>query len=584
MQNLRLAAIFREMADLLEVKGESVFKIRAYRRAAEQLEQLPEELGEVVRSGAIDHLPGFGKALAAKAREFVATGQVAAHQELLAEYPPQVLELLRVPGVGPKLADRLFREAGVTSLDDLEAAAREGRLRSLRGFGPRAEERVLAGIEALRRQGNRRGIGEVLPQARWLAAQLEAIPQVERVAVAGSLRRWKETVKDADLVVATADPQGLVAALREAGLAQEVGGGEARVAVVLPTGLRVDLRLVEPVHFPSALHHFTGSKEHHLLLRERARRRGLSISEYGVAEGNGPPEPVGSEEELYQRLGLPWIPPELREGQDELDLAEKGQLPRLIREEDLLGDLHVHTDWSDGRASLETMVEAAQARKYGYLAICDHSPAVRVAGGLPPERLLAQIERIRRLNERLEGFRVLVGTEVDILADGTLDYPDELLAQLDFVVASIHSQMSQDAETLMDRYRRALSSPWIDAIGHPTGRLLGRREAMAVPVDALVELAAQRGVALEINASPERLDLDSRWARRAARAGVPLVINTDAHHPDHLAFMEYGVGVARRAGLTPDQVVNAWESGKLLEWIRARREAAQGGSRRPAAE
>lgn len=579
MQNLQLAAIFREMADLLELKGESVFKIRAYRRAAEQLEQLPEELGEVVRSGEIDRLPGFGKALAAKAREFVATGQVEAHQRLLAEYPAQVLELLRVPGVGPKLADRLYREAGVTSLDELEAAAREGRLRALRGLGTRAEERILAGIEALRRQGARKGIGEVLPQARWLAAQLEAIPVVERVAVAGSLRRWKETVKDADLVVTTSDAGALVATLREAGLAEDVGGGEARVGVVLPTGLKADLRVVEPIYFASALHHFTGSKEHHLLLRERARRQGLSISEYGIAQGDGAPEPVTSEEELYARLGLAFIPPELREGQDEVELAEQGRLPRLLEGKDLRGDLHVHTDWSDGRASLEAMVEAARARGYAYLAICDHSPAVRVAGGLPPERLLAQIERVRKLNESLDAFRVLVGAEVDILADGTLDYPDELLARLDWVVASIHSHMSQDAATLMERYRRALESPWVDAIGHPTGRLLGRREPMAVPVEALVELAAERGVALEINASPERLDLDSRWARLAARAGVPLVINTDAHHPDHLDFMEYGVGVARRAGLSPDQVVNAWELSRLLDWIQSRRERAAG--RRP---
>lgn len=575
MQNLQLAAIFREMADLLEVKGESVYKIRAYRRAAEQLEQLPEELGEVVRSGEIDRVPGFGKALAAKAREFVATGQVADHQALLSEYPAEVRELLRVPGVGPKLADRLFREAGVASLEALEAGAREGRLRGLRGFGPRAEERILAGIEALRRQEGRRGIGEVLPQARWLAAQLEALPQVERVAIAGSLRRWKEEVKDADLVVASGDAEGLVAALRERGLAQEVGGGTARVPLVLPTGLKVDLRVVAPIHFASALHHFTGSKEHHLLLRERARRLGLSISEYGIAQGDGPPESVASEEALYQRLGLAWIPPELREGQEELELAEQGALPRLVTLEDLRGDLHIHTDWSDGRASLEAMVEAARARGYAYVAICDHSPAVRVAGGLEPDRLLAQVERIRRLNQELDGFQVLVGTEVDILADGQLDYPDELLAQLDFVVASIHSHMSQDPETLLERYRKALASPWVDCIGHPTGRLLGRREAMAVPVEALVELAAERGVALEINASPERLDLDSRWARLAARAGVPLAINTDAHHPDHLAFAEYGVGVARRAGLTADQVINAWPPERLLAWIRSRRDRAR---------
>src|SRR5690606_19594601 len=524
------------MADLLEVKGESVYKIRAYRRAAEQLEQLPEELGEVVRSGEIDRVPGFGKALAAKAREFVATGQVADHQALLSEYPAEVRELLRVPGVGPKLADRLFREAGVASLEALEAAAREGRLRGLRGFGPRAEERMLAGIEALRPPEGRRGIGEVLPQARWLAAQLEALPQVERVAIAGSLRRWKEEVKDADLVVASGDAEGLVAALRERGLAQEVGGGTARVPLVLPTGLKVDLRVVAPIHFASALHHFTGSKEHHLLLRERARRLGLSISEYGIAQGDGPPEPVASEEALYQRLGLAWIPPELREGQEELELAEQGALPRLVTLEDLRGDLHIHTDWSDGRASLEAMVEAARARGYAYVAICDHSPAVRVAGGLEPDRLLAQV---------------------------------------DFVVASIHSHMSQDPETLLERYRKALASPWVDCIGHPTGRLLGRREAMAVPVEALVELAAERGVALEINASPERLDLDSRWARLAARAGVPLAINTDAHHPDHLAFAEYGVGVARRAGLTADQVINAWPPERLLAWIRSRRDRAR---------
>ncbi|BAS28330.1 DNA polymerase/3'-5' exonuclease PolX [Limnochorda pilosa] len=575
MQNLRLASIFREMADLLEVKGESVFKVRAYRRAAEQLEQLPEDLADVVRSGGIERLPGFGQALVAKAREFVATGRVEAHQRLLAEYPAQVLDLLKVPGLGPRLAERLHRELGVGGLDDLEQAARDGRLRTLRGMGPRAEEKILAGIEALRRQGARRSIGEVLPQARWLQAGLERLPAVERAVVAGSLRRWKETVKDADLVVVTSTPAELVASLRAQGLAQEVGGGEDRVAVVLPTGLKADLRLVEAVHFPSALHHFTGSKEHHVLLRERARRMGLSVSEYGLARDGGTPDPLASEEELYGRLGLAFVPPELREGHEELELAEQGALPVLLGRDDLKGDLHVHTDWSDGRASLEQMVEAARARGYRYLAVCDHSPAVRVAGGLSPERLLAQIERIERLNRTLEGFRVLVGTECDILADGTLDYPDELLERLDWVVASIHSRMGQDAETLLARYRRALESPWVDAVGHPTGRLLGRRDAMEVPVEGLVELAARRGAALEINASPERLDLDSRWARVAAQAGVRLVVSTDAHHPEHLDFIEYGVGIARRAGLGPAQVVNAWDEKELLGWIRARREAAR---------
>lgn len=575
VQNLRLASIFREMADLLELKGESPFKVRAYRKAAEQLEQLPRDLGEVVRSGEIERLPGFGQALVAKSREFVESGRVEAHQRLLAEYPAQVLEFLRVPGLGPKMADRLYRELGVTNLDELEEAARQGRLRAVRGMGPRAEEKVLAGIEAVRRQSARRGIGEVLPQARWLQGVLEGLPQVEAAVVAGSLRRWKETVKDADLVVVSEAPRALAATLQEQGVADAVGGGEERLALELPTGLRVDLRVVGPVHFPSALHHFTGSKEHHLQLRERARRRGLSISEYGIATGDGPPEPIASEEELYERLGLTWVPPELREGEGELELAERGDLPVLLRREDLQGDLHVHTDWSDGRASLEQMVEAARARGYSYLAVCDHSPAVRVAGGLPPERLAAQVERIRRLNRTLEGFRVLVGTECDILEDGSLDYPDELLARLDWVVASIHSRMGQDPETLVARYARALESPWVDAIGHPTGRLLGRREAMTFPVEALIELAARRGVALEINASPERLDLDSRWARLAARAGVRLVVNTDAHHPDHLDFIEYGVGVARRAGLGPAQVVNAWNEKELLEWVRARRRAAR---------
>lgn len=575
MQNLRLASIFREMADLLELKGESPFKVRAYRKAAEQLEQLPRDLVEVVRSGEIERLPSFGQALVAKSREFVETGRVEAHQRLLAEYPAQVLEFLRVPGLGPKLADRLYRELGVTTLDELEEAARQGRLRAVRGMGPRAEEKVLAGIEAVRRQSARRGIGEVLPQARWLQGVLEGLPQVEAAVVAGSLRRWKEMVKDADLVVVSEAPRALAAALREKGVADTVGGGEERLALELPTGLRVDLRVVGRIHFPSALHHFTGSREHHLQLRERARRRGLSISEYGIAADGGPPEPIASEAELYERLGLAWVPPELREGEDELELAERGDLPVLLRREDLQGDLHVHTDWSDGRASLEEMVEAARARGYRYLAVCDHSPAVRVAGGLTPERLAAQVERIERLNRNLDGFRVLVGTECDILEDGSLDYPDELLARLDWVVASIHTRMGQDPETLVARYARALESPWVDAVGHPTGRLLGRREAMSFPVEALIELAARRGVALEINASPERLDLDSRWARLAARAGVPLVVNTDAHHPDHLDFIEYGVGVARRAGLGPAQVVNAWSERELLEWVRARRRAAR---------
>ncbi|MBO8142195.1 MAG: DNA polymerase/3'-5' exonuclease PolX [Firmicutes bacterium] len=558
MKNLEIAWILEEIADLLELLDENPFKIRAYRRAARSIELLPEDIETVWRDGRLGRIEGVGKAIEEKVSQWLATGTMPFYEELKRRVPPGLLEVVRVPGVGPKVALALHRELGVAGLYDLERACREHRVRHVKGLGPRSEANILAGIERLRRQAARTPLGMAIPIAREMAAALETLPAVRRVAIAGSLRRGRETVRDVDLLVASPTPESVMEAfVRLPGVERVIARGDTKSSVILKVGLQADLRVVAQKEFPAALHHFTGSREHNVAMRELAHSLGLTISEYGVFRlAGGERLPISDEADVFRTLGLEYIPPELREDGSEIDAAREGRLPRLVEPGHIRGDLHVHSDWSDGVHSIARMAEEARRRGYEYVAITDHSRSLGIARGLTPERLEEQLEEIRRLNRRWDDFRILTGCEVDILRDGSLDFDDELLSRLDVVVASVHSGLNQDEETMTERIIRAMHNPHVDIIGHPTGRVLGRRDPYPVDMTRILEVAARTGTALEINGSPERLDLKDVHARWARDRGVMLCVNTDAHSADGLGNMAFGVTVARRAWLEPRDVLN----------------------------
>lgn len=548
MNNLDVAQALYEIADLLEVKGEEVFKVRAYRKAAEALGLLLEEVEELARQRRLTSIPGIGKAIATKIEELLNTGQIEYLEELRRAIPPGVVDLTRVPGLGAKTAMLLYSRLGIDSLERLELAARQGELKDLPGFTARREAAVLASLEKLRTQSSRISIGAVKPVSEALTDHLRKHPAVLQVEVAGAIRRRKETVDDIDLVIATADAPTVLAYLRSLPLAGEVlAEGDDRLTMATTLGRRIDAITVPPERFARAWVQMTGSPAHLAAL--------------------GPLPEAPTEEALYARLGLPLIAPELREGTGEVEAARSGRLPRLITRADLKGDLHSHTRASDGTASLLEMAEAARALGHRYLAICDHSRSLAIASGLTPERLLAQVGEIRKLNERWTDFRLLAGSEVDILKDGSLDFPDEILAQLDLVVASIHSHMQLDEEAQTIRLVRAIQNPHVDIIGHPFGRVIGRREPYALNFEQVLDACAATGTALEISASPARLDLSDLHARFARQRGIKLAIDTDAHSVHELNLLEYGVGQARRAWLEPEDVLNAMELPALLDWL-----------------
>ena len=534
--NLEIAAAFSEIADLLEFKGENPFKIRAYRRAAQRMEAMTTDVASLVETGEVSQLEGIGSALAAKITEYVHTGKIQALDELRQEIPSSLMELTRVPGIGPRLAARLFRELGIRDLAGLEEALAQQRLRGLKGIGPLTEASIALGLKVMAGYRDRRPLHEALSLANELLRGLRSLPEDSRAEIAGSIRRRRETVGDVDIVVATEDPGSVRQYLTRLTMVERVlAGGETKVSVMLHGGLQVDVRLVTPTAFISALHHFTGSQAHNVALRSLALEKGLSISEYGILcqETRERLEPA-SEEEFYAMLGLTYIPPELREDTGEIQAASKGRLPRLVSRGDIMGDLHVHSDWSDGVATLEEIARSAAQRGLRYVAICDHSQSLGIAGGLTPEQLDARDAEIARINDRGIGARLLPGVEVDILSDGSLDLPDEVLRKRTVVIASLHSGLRQERAQLMQRLKAAMEHPYVHIIGHPTGRLLGRRGPSDIDVDELIRIAAATGTALEINASPDRLDLSAEQARQAAAAGAYLAITTDAQDVSEL--------------------------------------------------
>ncbi len=573
MTNEEIARVFENIADLLEIKGESVYRVISYRRAVESIRAQGRRLGDLQREGKLKEIPGVGDAIAAKIEELLTTGRLGFYQDLADEVPPGLIDVLKISGVGPKKASRFWHELGITSIPELEAAARDGRLRELPGMGAKSETALLENIERLAsRQTGRISIGVARPMAERLAEHLRVLPGVVAAEPAGSVRRWKETVGDLDLLVAAQAPAEVLQAFTGFGEIERVlGQGDTKASVEVVGGLRVQVWVHRPERFGSALQYATGSQTHNVELRELALQHGLSLSEHGLKAAGGREILCADEAEVYRALGLPWIAPELREGLGELEAAAGGRLPALVTEDDLRGELHAHTDWSDGRATIGAMAEAALSLGLLYLIISDHSPSLGALNGLTPARLRQQRGEIEKVQQRIgDGLRLLRGAEVEILADGRLDYDDDVLAELDFVIASLHVSLRQPREQITERLLTAIANPHVDMIGHPTGRLIGSRGASDVDLEAVFAAAADHGVVLEINAHPERLDLNDGFARRAWQVGCLLSINTDAHRPEDLRLRRYGVGVARRAWLPPEAVLNTRSTDSLLTWLRSR--------------
>ncbi len=564
MRNAEIAAALDELGTLYELDGAVRYRVIAYREAARVIRESPVSISDLAQEGRLTELPGIGTTLEQKVRTLIAEGSIPSADKLKQKFPASLIEVTRIPGLGAKTARKLYDELGVADLEGLEAAVRAGKLRTLRGFGEKGEQKLLAQIERLGEEGHaaRLLLSTVLPVAEEVAEALRELPEADRVEIAGSARRMAETCKDIDLIATASDPAALAAALRAHPLVAQTGRtGEAGARVVTHHGVSIDMRIAAPEAFGNLLQHFTGSAEHNVQLRERAVAAGLSVSEHGIAEITDgkraeEAETFATEEEVYARLGLAYIEPELREGRGELRAAERGELPDLVREEDIRGDLHSHTTLSDGKNSLEEMAEAARERGYAYLAITDHSASHGFGNHVTEAQLAARIEEIRAWNQGKRGFRLLAGSEVNILPDGSLDYPDELLAELDWIVASVHTAFRIGGEEMTERVLTAIEHPLVDCIGHLTGRMLLRRDPYDIDVERIAEAAARTGTMLEINGNPNRRDLSEHHARLAAEAGAWILVNTDAHQTRTLANMRYGIATARRAWLTAEQIAN----------------------------
>jgi DNA polymerase (family 10) len=568
MRNGEIAEAFEELASLYELDGAVVYRVVAYRNAAKAIRDSGVSVEEMARQGRVEELAGVGKTIAEKIDALLETGSIPSADKLKAKIPAGLVEITRIPGLGPKRAKLLHDNLGVNSLDDLRKAAEDGSLKDVPGFGKKAEENVLATLAAGAdgRPKDRVVLSKALAVGEEMVAALRDHPAALRVELAGSARRWADTVKDLDIVAASTDAAALSKAFSELDAIDAVGtSGEAGAKAVTHSGLAVDLRIVPSEAFGNLLQHFTGSGKHNEALRSEAVRRGLHVSEYGVSDDDsGETEAFTAEEEVYERLGMAYVPPELRENRGELDAARRGKLPELIELGDLRGDLHMHTTLSDGRNSLEEMVEGARERGYDYVAITDHSATHGFGDDVQPDALRRRIEEIRALD--VSGIRVLAGTETNVLTDGAVDYDDEMLSELDWVVASLHTSFRLSEKDQTKRMLRAMENPLVDVIGHPTGRLIGRREPYALDVDQVIAKAVETGTFLEINGNPNRRDLNDVYARAAAEAGVTIMINSDSHGVDTLTNIRYGVATARRAWLTADNVGNtrSWEKLRKL--------------------
>jgi DNA polymerase (family X) len=572
MDNKALAGILYETADLMEIDGQDSFRIRSYRTAAQAVEAMPQQVADLIQEPKkLLEVPGIGKGMLKHFTQIFSEGRLEQHSELLKKYRPSMLDLLKVQGLGPKTIALIWSAYQICDLEGVEKLARQGKIRELPRMGEKQEKKLLKAIEDYRRIGGRFLLDGAENLAAELSEHLAKVPGVEKITPAGSLRRGKETVGDLDVLV-TGKGCGQPAArqkmtehlLRFPGLMEVIAQGENKISFRQRNGIQVDVRLLSPESFGSAMQYFTGSKAHNVALRQRALKMGFTLSEYSLAKLEGGEAVAGAtEEEIYAKLGLDFIPPELRENQGEIEAAANHALPKLLELQELKGDVHMHTVETDGRCTIEEMAEAARGRGYEYMAITDHSKNLAFANGLTDERAVAHIERIRAAGKNMKGVRIFAGIEVDILPDGSLDLSDSVLAQMDVVIASVHSQFNQDRDTMTERLLKAIANPNVSIIGHPTGRLLLRRDAYQFDLDAVLKAAAKNKVAMELNAYPDRLDLCDVHLRMAKQNGVKIVINTDSHHTSHMEKIRYGVTQARRAWLTKDDVLNTLPAAKF---------------------
>jgi DNA polymerase (family X) len=576
MNNREVAEIFGKVADMLSIRGDQIHRVLAYRRAAENIGELGRDINQLWKEGNLTDIPGIGDTLAAKIDEMLSTGKLEFYEKVAKEIPPSLVEMLRVEGLGPKRVLQVYKELGIETLADLAVAAEAGKLRELSGMGTKSEAKIVANIKALAQHGDDRlPLEMVWPVAHEILAELQALDGVEKAAVAGSLRRMRETIGDVDLLVAADNAAPIMEYFVNMPRVETVSGsGPTKSSAILYSGLQVDLRVLPSERWGTLLTYFTGSKNHNVKLREMALKLGLSLNEHAFTplEEDDPDAPdeiiCATEEEVYAVFGLPYILPTMREDRGEIEAALAGKLPKVVKLEDLVADLHMHTTWSDGKMSVLEMARAAKARGHQYIVISDHSVSLGIANGLSVERLHAQSAEIKEANDRLgPDFRVFHGTEMEIRADGSLDYPDEVLAELDFVTASLHVSLSQPRDEITRRLLGAIENPHVDMIGHPSGRLLPDRAGADLDIDRVIEAALRTGTILEINANPRRLDLRDTHVRLAVEAGVKLAINTDAHHADHFDLSHYGVAVAQRGWATAEAVVNTWDVEQFLAFV-----------------
>jgi DNA polymerase (family 10) len=572
MDNQQLANIFRTIADLLEIKGENIYKILAYRKAADSLSNLGQDVNEIWKQGKLTEVDGVGKAIAEKIDELITTGHLDFLERLEAEVPPTLAELLKVPDLGPKKVALFWKQLGIKNLHELESAARDGKLRSLPGMGDKSEAKIIAGIESLARRSNRIPIGRAWPFAQELLAYLREVEGVQAVELGGSLRRMRATVGDIDILAGANDSRAVMDAfVNRKDVARVLGKGEMKSSVEFTHGLQAQLWVHPPEHWGTALVYATGSKDHNVRLREYALRKGYSLSEHSLQRKDGSEVTCEREEDVYKTLGLPWIAPELREDRGEVQAAIKGTLPNLIELNDIKSELQTHSTWSDGKLPIRDMAVAARARGYKVIAITDHTSGLGVVQGMTEEDLKERLVEIEQARQELgDSIQILNSAEVEIRSDGSLDYSDEVLSSLDLVIASLHSSLRQARDKITQRLLKAMCNPHVDIIGHPTGRLMPNREGADLDMDAVLATAAETGVAMEINAHPARLDLDDVYAKRAIELGIKLSINTDAHDAAGLDLMHFGVSTARRGWVEAKDVINTWSQADLMKWLKSR--------------
>lgn len=580
LTNREIADIFERVATLLEIKGEIIHRVLSYRRAGETIRELARDLHAIAAEGTLTELPNIGKTLTEKITEMLDTGKLEFYERLSAEIPPGLVEVVNINGVGPKKAKLFWKELNITTLAELETAARGGKLRDLAGMGAKSEQKIIEGIEALARQTGRAPLGIALPAAQAILDHLLTLPGAIEGAIAGSIRRGRPTIGDVDLLIASDNAAPIMDAfVKMEQVARIFGHGPTKSSVELLNGVQVDLRILEKARWGTALNYFTGSQAHNIRMREIALKKGYSLNEHafspvdasGTIIEDAPKILCATEEEVYATVGLPWIAPELREDSGEIEAAQENRLPKLITLGDMQADLHMHTTWSDGVLSIREMAEAARSRGRKYIVITDHSAYSAIANGLSVERILQQQEEVRKVDAEMGGdFRVFHGVEMDIRSDGTLDYPDEVLAKLDFVVASLHFSLRQPREQITQRALNAIRNPHVDLIGHPRGQLIPDREPADLDMDAVFEAARQHGTALEINANPHRLDLEAQYARRAVELGIPICIDTDAHAAEQMDLLYFGILTARRGWVTAESVINTWPVDRFIAWTQNR--------------